>query len=354
MKKMTFFLIVMMAYTCVEASGDSNHESLNTVPEKSDKIPSYSELKKQYEKADAQQEKTKELLTKMKTRLEELTAQVLELSNSKAILERENNSLLQQVNKFQDNSMEEDDRIKSLNIRVLNLEQEKEELLQKLFDYQMNTQEIKSVSFELNALLNQISTEDEIAKNCKTLLQDLTDINGRVDQILNSAQSVEINSERKDLIESILKELETKQDISRQKLDYFSNHEKDLIDLCNKNKTTMKSIDQIRNQLLTDQKKYPEIANLNFEENFINSLNVVKAFRQNKTSKKAKEIKLFEKKLYEYGKLKIQQSDLQRLERQTKDFSDDIAKTKEILEDLAKKNKKLIDLKNLSLQIIEK
>ena len=109
-----------MAYTCVEASGDSNHESLNTVPEKSDKIPSYSELKKQYEIADAQQEKTKELLTKMKTRLEELTAQVLELSNSKAILERENNSLLQQVNKFQDNSMENDDRIKSLNIKVLN------------------------------------------------------------------------------------------------------------------------------------------------------------------------------------------------------------------------------------------
>jgi hypothetical protein len=354
MKKV--WLIGIMACACAEVSGDLNRESADSVPgtEKSSQIPTYSELKNQYEKADAQQEKTKELLIKMKNRIKELTAQVLELSNSKSILERENTSLLEQIRNFQDNSMNNEDKIKSLNIKILNLEQEKEELLQKLFDHQMNTQEIKSVSFELNSLLNQISAEDEIAKDCKKLLQDLTDIDNRLDQILDSAQSVEINSERKDQIESILKELKTKQDIAKQKLNFFDNHEKDLITVCNKNKETLSPLSQIRDQLLAEQKKYPEIANLNLEKNFINSINVVKAFRQNKTAKQAAEIKLFEKKLYEYIKLNMKKANLQRLEHQVKDFSDNIVKAKEILADLMKKSKKLKEIKNTSLQTVEK
>jgi len=355
MKKVTFCLVLMLAYACTEVSGDFNRESPNSVTEakKSNQVPSYSELKKQYEKADAQQEKTKELLVKMKTRIEELTAQVLELSNSKTVLERENSSLLEQIQKFQDNSMENDDRIKSLNIKILNLEQEKEELLQKLFNHQMNNQEIKSVSFELNSLLNQVSMEDEITKDSKKLLQELTDINNRVDQILNSAQSVEINSERKDQIESIIEELKTKQNIARQKLNFFNNHEKKLINLCNQNKMTDESLNQIRNQLSTEQKKYPEIANLNLEENFVNNINVIKALRQNKPAEQAEKIKLFEKKLYEYIKLNIKKSDLQQLKHQTQNFSDTIVKIKELLENFLKKSKKLGEIKNTSLQTVE-
>lgn len=363
MKKVIFGLIGVTTCAYAEVSTEvkldvsdaSDRKSVNTVPEfqQSSQIPTYSELKKQYEKSDAQQEKTRELLIKMKTRIEKLTAQVLELSNSKAILERENTSLLEQIRTFQNNLIDDDDRIKSLGIKILNLEQEKEELLQKLFDHQRNTQEIQSVSFELNSLLNQISTDDEITKDCKKLLQDLTDINNRVDQILSSAQSVEINSERKDQIESILKELKTKQDVAKQKLNFFENHERDLITICNKNKETLSPLNQIRDQLLVEQKKYPEIANLNLEENFINSINVVKAFRQNKTAKQAVEIKLFEKKLYEYIKLNMKKADLQRLEHQAKNFSDDIVKAKEILEDLMKKSKKLKEIKNTSLQTVE-
>ena len=105
--------------------------------------------------------------------------------------------------------------------------------------------------------------------------------------------------------------------------------------------------------MLAEQKKYPEIANLNLEKNFINSLNVVKAFRQSKTAKQAVEIKLFEKKLYEYIKLNVKKADLQRLEHQAKDFSDNIVKAKEILEDLMKKSKKLKEIKNASLQTVD-
>ena len=191
MRKLTFGLTVVASFICLDISAKQSTISQQTeqAPKlsepvspniavkagESNKIPSFSELKQQHEKSEEAKAKKKQILLQLKNRLNELSSQVRELSDRNTILERENSSLRDQIQKLQDNVLDSDDRSKTLTIKLLNLEQEKEELLQKLFNHQMNIQEVKAVSFELNSLLNQIPTEDEITKDCIELLKNLDD-----------------------------------------------------------------------------------------------------------------------------------------------------------------------------------
>lgn len=288
---------------------------------------------------------------KMRARIEELQDKVMELSEINSGLLEEKSWLIDQVQKFRNICTDRDEEIKKLNIRVLSLEQEIEELLQKLFDYQLNAQEVKTISFELNLLLNQIPAEDEITKDCIKLLRDLTSISNRIDKILESMESIELDLEKADQIESGIKEVDVIQDLVQQKIDFYHKHEEKLMALCNKDKEILPiQLKQLKSDLLEKQKEYPEISNLNLEENFMNSIKLLKAFRQNKPKKQASEIKLFEKSFYDYIKLKVKESDIQRLENKTRDFSDNIAKIKIISKDLLDKKDELNALKNRIVQ----
>ena len=245
MKKLTLGLTVVTSFTCIETSGEvkqplylseSSPRNVSAEAERSDKIPSFSELKQQYEKSEEAKAKRKQLLLQLKNRLNELSNQVRELSDRNTVLERENSSLQDQIQKLQDNALDSDDKARAMSIKLLNLEQEKEELLQKLFERQMSIQEVKAVSFELNSLLNQIPTEDEITKDCIELLKDLSDMNSRIDQILKSVESVELSPEKGHQIEEISKELKTMRELVRKKVRFYKNHELKLMDLCNREK----------------------------------------------------------------------------------------------------------------------
>lgn len=363
MKKLTLGLTVVMSFTCIEISGEvkqpihlSELSPLDVAVEagRSDKIPSFSELKQQYEKSEETKAKKKKLLIQLKNRLNELSNQVRELSDHNTVLERENSSLRNQIQKLQDNALDSDDRTKALSVKLLNLEQEKEELLQKLFEHQMDIQEVKAVSFELNSLLNQIPTEDEITKDCIELLKDLSDMNNRIDQILKSVESVELSPDKGHQIEEILKELKTMQELVHKKVKFYKNHELKLMDLCNKEKDKLpRRLEQLKTRLTIELKKYPELSNLKLEENLMSSINTIKTFRQNKSADQAEQIKLLENDLHGYVGLKIRESDFHRLEKKTRDFSDNIAKIEVMSVDFIKKNNKLEALKNEALQAIE-
>lgn len=289
----------------------------------------------------------RKLFLKMNARIKELQDQIAKLSEINSTMQEEKLSLARQIQELKNTCTGRDEDVNKLNIKVLSLEQEVEELLQKLFDYQMNAQEIKTVSFELNLLLNQIKAEDEITKDCIKLLQNLTDISKRIDNILDNVESIELDFEKLDKIESSIKEVNAIQDLVQQKMDFYHKHEAKLIALCNKDKEMLPiQLKHLKSNLAEEQKKYPEIAKLNLEENFMNSIKLVKAFRQTKPEKQASEIKLLEKSLYDYIKLKIKESDLQRLETKTRGFSDNIAKIKIMSEDLLDKKEELNALKD--------
>ena len=363
MKKLTLGLTVVTSFTCIETSGEvkqplylseSSPRNVSAEAERSDKIPSFSELKQQYEKSEEAKAKRKQLLLQLKNRLNELSNQVRELSDRNTVLERENSSLQDQIQKLQDNALDSDDKARAMSIKLLNLEQEKEELLQKLFERQMSIQEVKAVSFELNSLLNQIPTEDEITKDCIELLKDLSDMNSRIDQILKSVESVELSPEKGHQIEEISKELKTMRELVRKKVRFYKNHELKLMDLCNREKNKLpRRLEQLKTRLTIELKKYPELSNLKLEENLMSSINTIKTFRQNKSSDQAEQIKLLENDLHGYVGLKIRESDLHRLEKKTQDFSDNIAKIEMMSADFVKKNDKLEALKNEALQTIE-
>ena len=225
--------------------------------------------------------------------------------------------------------------------KVSYLEHEKEELLQKLFENQLNNKKNDS-SFEVISALNKIPTDDKITKDCANLLQNLISINVRTDQILKNTEIINQNSDKEYQIASITEELKAMQDIVQKKLKIYSNHEEDLLKTCNKQKESLAShIEQLKNQLSIEQQEYPEMTDLKLYENLMNSISVVKTIRKNKPAAQAKKLKLFEEKLLAYTKLKIQESDFNRLEHKTKDFSDNIVKIKMALSDIAKKNDKL-------------
>lgn len=296
----------------------------------------------------------RKLLLKMKERIKELQNQVAELLGINSALQEEKSSLTGQLQELRNTCTDRDKEVDRLNIKVLNLEREVEELLQKLFDYQMNAQEIKTVSFELNLLLNQIPAEDEITKDCVKLLQNLTDINKRIDKTLKDAESIEPDFEKADQIESDIKEMNAIQNLVQQKIDFYHKHEEKLMTLCNKDKEILPiQLKQLKSNLLEEQKKYPEIAKLNLEENFMNSIKLVKSFRQTKPEEQASELKLLEKSLYDYIKLKVKESDLQRLDSKTRDFSDNIAKIKMMSEELLDKKDELNTLRDRIISKIE-
>ena len=370
MKKLTLGLTVVASFVCTdvlamspEIPGESKQPlhsfeaaPLNVAAEvgESSKIPSFSELKQQYEKSEETKAKKKKLLIQLKDRLNELNNQVQEVSDRNAVLERENSSLQSQIQKLQDKELDSDDRNRLLTIKLLNLEQEKEELLQKLFDHQMNIQEVKTVSFELNSLLNQIPAEDEITKDCIGLLKDISDMNNRVDQILKGAESIELNSDKGHQIEELIKELKTMQELVQKKVTFYKNHELKLMELCNREKNKLpRRLALLKNQLTEELKKYPELSNLKLEENLMSSINTIKTFRQNKSADEAEKIKSLENTLHGYMGLKIRESDLHRLEKKTRDFSDNVAKNEIMSADFIKKNDKLEALKNEALQTIE-
>ncbi len=229
----------------------------------------------------------------------------------------------------------------SLLQKVSCLEHEKEELLQKLFEHQLNEQKNNS-SFELISALNKIPAEDNITRDCANLLKNLSNINVRTDQILKNAELLDENPSKEYQIASITEELKTMQDVVQKKLKLYDRHEDDLLRTCNQQKESLAShIEQLKNQLSIEQKEYPEITNIKLYENLMNSINVVKAIRQSKPAAQAKKIKLFEEKLLAYTKLKIQESDFNRLENKTRDFSDNIVKIKMMLSDIAEKNEQL-------------
>ncbi len=228
--------------------------------------------------------------------------------------------------------------------KVTYLEHEKEELLQKLFEQQLNDKKNIS-SLEVISVLNKIPTEDRITKDCANLLQNLTNINVRTDQILKNAEMIDQNPSKEYQITSITEELKTMQDIVQKKLEIYSKHEENLLKTCNQQKESLAAhIEQLKNQLSSEQKKYPEITDLKLYENLMKSINVVKMIRKNKPAAQAKKIKLFEDKLLTYTKLKIQESDFNRLENKTKDFSDNIVKIKITLSDIAEKNDQLEEM----------
>ncbi len=234
---------------------------------------------------------------------------------------------------------------KSLQQKISCLEHEKEELLQKLFENQINNQKTDTSSFEVISALNKIPTEDTITKDCATLLQNLTNISARTDQIIKNAELINQNPNKEYKIQSVIKELAIMQDSVQKKLEFYSKHEENLLKTCNQQKESLAfHIEQLKSQLSHEQKKYPEIINLKLYENLMNSINVVKMLRKNKPADQSKKIKLFEEKLLTYTKLKIQESDFNRLEHKTKDFSDNIVKIKITLSDIAKKNDKLEEM----------
>ena len=227
----------------------------------------------------------------------------------------------------------------SLQQRISCLEHEKEDLLQKLFEHQMNNQKANTSSFEVISTLNRIPTEDKITKDCADLLQNLINVNTRTDQIIKNAEVIDRHSNKELKIKSVIKELAIMQDVVQKKLEVYSKHEEDLLRTCNRQKETLAAhIKQLKDQLSTEQKEYPEITDLKLYKNLMSSINVVKALRKSKPADQAKKIKLFEEKLLTYTKLKIQESDFNRLENKTKDFSDNIVKIKMTLSDLAEKN----------------
>ena len=229
----------------------------------------------------------------------------------------------------------------SLLQKISCLEHEKEELLQKLFEHQLSAQKNNS-SFELISVLNEIPAEDNITRDCANLLKNLTNINVRTDQILKNAELVDQNSDKEYQIASITEELKTMQNVVQKKLKLYDKHEGELLRTCNQHKESLAThIDQLKKQLSAEQKEYPEMTNLKLYENLMNSINVVKTIRQSKSAAQAKKLKLFEEKLLSYAKLKIQESDFNRLENKTKDFSDNIIKIKMMLSDIAEKNELL-------------
>ncbi len=368
MKKVRLGLMAAISFICtdiraktLEISEQSDQSvklsepsMLNSSTEATSKIPNFSEWKQQQAKSDEMKAKMKELLVKLKDRLTKLQNQVAELSERNVILERENSSLQSQIQELQDAKLDNDDKTKLLDIKLMNLEQEKEELLQKLFDQQMNVQEAKTVSFELSSLLNQIPAEDETTKDCIKLLQDLNDIDNRIDQILKSAEIIELNSDRGRKIEEIIKELQSMQNLAQTKINFYKKHEQELMVLCNKDKAELpKKLKQLKDQLIDEQKKYPELTNVKLEENLMNSTNIIKSLRQNKSAEQSKKIKSLEKIFHEFVGLKIKESDVHLLEKKARDFSDNIAKIEVILANFIKKNDKLEFLRNEAYRTIE-
>ncbi len=342
MKKVTLGLTVVASFVCTDIFADA---------------PKISEQPKQSQKLT--ESTSSNIVSKVENHNEisncnELQNQVKELSNRNFALEKENSSLQSQIQKLQDNAWNNDNENKRLSIKLLHLEQEKEELLQKLFEHQMNVQEVKEVSFELNSLLNQIPAEDETTKDCIKLLQDLTDMDNRIKQLISSTEIIELNSDKSHKIEELIKELKTMQELVQKKVEFYKNHEQKLTTLCNKKKTELpKQLEQTRTQLTQELKKYPELSNIKLEENLMNNIKTIKTFRKNKSAEQADKIKSLEKTLNEYVKLKIKETDLRRLETKTRTFSDNIEKIEVMIADFIKKNERLEFLKNEALKTIE-
>lgn len=235
------------------------------------------------------------------------------------------------------------------------MEREKEELLQKLFDQHVSIQEEKAVSFELNSLLNQIPTEDEITKDCIKLLQDLDDMDVRVNQILSNAESLTLDLDKVGRIEKIIEDLKVMQESVQKKVEFYKKHEQKLMELCNKEKYKLPNkLEQLKKELIEEQNKFSSMQNLKIEENLMNSIYTIKAFRQSQSAEQAEQLNLFEKKLHEYAGLKIKESDLHRLENKTKDFSDNIAKIEMMSLKFIKNNDRLESMKNNILKMVER
>jgi len=282
---------------------------------------------------------------------DELQNQVSELSERNFVLEKEISLLKDQLQKLRNNIRNKDDEIEKQKIKLQYSSDENEELLKKLSEYQKNTQERAEIPFELNSLLNQISTEDEITKDCVEFLQDLTDLDRRIDQIFN--KSIEQDSDLVYQIKGIEQEITTKQKLLSEKLDIYENHEIKLLERCNENKNKLpEQINHLHNQITEELKKYPELSNLKLEENLMNN-NIIKTFRQNQPAEQAEEIKSLEKSLHEYYGLKIQESDLHVFEKRTQNFSDNIAKIKLLTAAFIEKYDRLEFLKNEALKSIE-
>ncbi len=372
MKRAIFKLAILATFICLEtygqeaksneiSDGQSQPLKISKTSDLKDEaesvgsnVPTYSELKKEFSKEENLQKKTKLLLFKMSKRIHELKAKIEDLSEKNEILLKENSSLQDVLQKIQNDNTDNDEKNKILNIKLLALEQEKEDLLKKLFEHQTDVQKVKTVSFELNSLLNQMPPEDDITRDCFTFLDSLTDTSNRIDQLIKETEQSNLTYNKGLAIESLYQELNTHQELLKKKLTFYKAHEQKLMNIHKKEiQSVPKQLEELQTTLNTEKQKYPELAKLKLEDNLMNSINIIKAFRLNVSKEKTNQVKLLEKMLHEYIGLKIKESDLKQLENKIQTFSEGIDKLEIMSAEFLAKHNKLEQLKEAALSIVD-
>lgn len=369
MKKILFNLAITMLFVYTdtyaeqaETSGGQSQplkiskESLlkDSTEEVGSNIPTFSELNEKLQKEDDFREKIKALLPKLSFKIKELKLEKAKLTEQINVLEKENSSLLELVQKYQNDNSNNDEKINLLNIKIIALEEEKADLLQKLFEHQMDVQKIKAVSFELNSLLNQMPPEDDITRECRDFVKTITDTNNRLGELVQEIEKSPTTYERGLKIKSLIEDISSNKKLIKMKLNFFREHEQNLINIHKKEIISVpERLQELKTQLETEKKKYKELANLKIEENLMNSINIIKAFRLSKDKDEAKKIKILEKALHEYICLKIKESELKQLETKIKSFTEDIDKIELISTEFINRYDKLEQMKKSALLSIE-
>lgn len=244
-------------------------------------------------------------------------------------------------------------KMELLNQKVLNLEQEKEELLRKLFDKQMKVHEIKTVSFELGRLLNKIPHEDEIINDSLKSLNELKDMNIRVDNLLDGAKHSPISSQQGHFMESIIKELETMKELMDIRAEFYQKHFQKQQVFCNEqNLNLSKQLTEMQNTLNGFKKIYSELENVNFDASSIEVMQKLDLLKKSKPESDLDQIKNIGNIFSKYQTVKAQMTDVIYFQNRLASFIENIKNIHSSVEELVQKKDKLITILKEKAQTI--